>query len=1287
MPSNRDRDILIRTVIGEADGEGPEGQAAVAHVILNRTRDPRWPNSPAAVALQPKQFSTWNSGAGGNDLVRKYGPGSPRYEEVGGVVDAVLNGNLDDPTGGSTHYYSPPGMEALVRQGHQKNTVPKWFSSERKRAGGKVFKIGNHLFTGRAEGSKVISDIRGKIEARDAAAVDEEKRLIEQERQRLAQQDQDDENTAQPGRHPDQPDTRRFTFENSSPTTRFDMAQESANEQAKQELGYGGWAAMQDAASLEWGLGSLLNSREFKYDPRFEENRDEIIKELSDGLPSDWIADLSDAVSEEHARNIRAKLQEQMDAEKRLGSLGWKGVGLRVGAALLDPVALAAGVATDGIAAPLIAAHKASRLKRALLAGTAGGTAELGVTGVLDKDQHMDAQDYAFAAMGGFAIGGAFGATRRGLLAEEEAALSAMATQAHKDMLTAPPPDGKSVGAAQTNTEPFSFNKTSDEALQDAQGSPKTAFSGLRRVIGDAGGSLKSSKHPLVRKLGQFLAEDSVGNADHSRVPWTADLKSRFMYDSFEARFLRGTQKPLKSWYKEKGVSWYERPLKRKEFFSEVTDAIRDPHAEVSPQARQAAAEMRKLYDQYLDLGRNPGLREGRVMDSVAGFEHVEGNNQYINREYDHASLASAINEFEMSRVGDFSMQHGIDSLFARAIKELRPEMDDKLAVRMARWHVHRVAQAGHDADAVTMRALNGEDLDELKALLMDELSARDIEYERAFTTADEIEEIIKHLSKKPQSPSVKHARGRLLFDENFSMSLRTKYGAVRDVKIKDLLINDAEVLFQLYNRRMSGAVALASFGIRKKADIHKLIQQVKDTAPSVHGYSEQAMKRDVENLEFMLTMISGAPVGDYGRALFKERNSTSGQAMSIARDFMFIRLMNNMGIAQLPELGVVLGTMGMKTMLSAMPSFRGLLRNAKTGKLNDELLDELEAWTATGLDPLKAISFNRWDDFGNFVSGTEGQQFSRTRDGLEAGKRITAHISGMVAITAAFQRIAARAMAQKLAHMARGLGKMDKKRLASLGLTDVELDGIFRELNTKAEMVDGIRKGRLVKLNLDSWEPQARADFQMAIFRATRKMVQENDAGNLHRWMAKPLAQLFLQFRTFVLVGFWKQLAAGIHMKHDPATWVSFTLSSMIGGLVYTGQTYVNSIGRGDREEYLEENLTPRAIAAAAIERSSWSTILPMAVDSVWTLGADEGLFDTRSSGLSTGIGGNPTFDFLQKAYRATAGGVKAATRDDYDFSKSDAWAAYSLLMFHNAQGIRQGYNLITQDLPETSR
>lgn len=156
--TDRDLDILTRTIIGEAGGESWDGQIAVAHTILNRSMDPRFPNTIAEVALQPKQFSAWNSGVGGNSLPRNATPDSPQYRRAQEAALAALTGQVADMTGGATHYYSPAGMQAHVDRGEQSNLLPKWLQDETNRRGGENFTLGGHVFTGRREGWQPPTD-------------------------------------------------------------------------------------------------------------------------------------------------------------------------------------------------------------------------------------------------------------------------------------------------------------------------------------------------------------------------------------------------------------------------------------------------------------------------------------------------------------------------------------------------------------------------------------------------------------------------------------------------------------------------------------------------------------------------------------------------------------------------------------------------------------------------------------------------------------------------------------------------------------------------------------------------------------------------------------------------------------------------------------------------------------------------------------------------------------------------------------------------------------------------
>ena len=133
------RDILAKTLMAEAGGEGPQGMLAAGAVMQNRVRTGGYGNDLHGVIMKPGQFSAWNgvtgyaNGQGALDM-HNMRPSETAYQ----VADMVMSGNYEDPTGGATHYYNPSVAN------------PKWG----ERNGGKWNRIGNHIF-GNADAGRV----------------------------------------------------------------------------------------------------------------------------------------------------------------------------------------------------------------------------------------------------------------------------------------------------------------------------------------------------------------------------------------------------------------------------------------------------------------------------------------------------------------------------------------------------------------------------------------------------------------------------------------------------------------------------------------------------------------------------------------------------------------------------------------------------------------------------------------------------------------------------------------------------------------------------------------------------------------------------------------------------------------------------------------------------------------------------------------------------------------------------------------------------------------------------
>lgn len=93
--SNADLNLLAHLVYAEARGEPYTGQVAVAAVVLNRVKNPSFPNSVAGVIYQRGAFSVVSDGQ--INL-------TPNQTAISAARDA-LNGW--DPTYGAIYYFNP----------------------------------------------------------------------------------------------------------------------------------------------------------------------------------------------------------------------------------------------------------------------------------------------------------------------------------------------------------------------------------------------------------------------------------------------------------------------------------------------------------------------------------------------------------------------------------------------------------------------------------------------------------------------------------------------------------------------------------------------------------------------------------------------------------------------------------------------------------------------------------------------------------------------------------------------------------------------------------------------------------------------------------------------------------------------------------------------------------------------------------------------------------------------------------------------------------------------------
>jgi hypothetical protein len=146
-----ERDYLIRTIAFEAPDEPDEGKAAVAHVILNRKRSGNWGDNIKDVVTRPWQFEPWMTRR--TDM-EKLSPDDPRYQDAARIADAVLTGQMPDPTAGATHFLNP----TVVRQ-RRGGSLPSWARGEGQPIGRHTFYYPNEGSAGLARASLSMGEL------------------------------------------------------------------------------------------------------------------------------------------------------------------------------------------------------------------------------------------------------------------------------------------------------------------------------------------------------------------------------------------------------------------------------------------------------------------------------------------------------------------------------------------------------------------------------------------------------------------------------------------------------------------------------------------------------------------------------------------------------------------------------------------------------------------------------------------------------------------------------------------------------------------------------------------------------------------------------------------------------------------------------------------------------------------------------------------------------------------------------------------------------------------------
>jgi hypothetical protein len=796
-------------------------------------------------------------------------------------------------------------------------------------------------------------------------------------------------------------------------------------------------------------------------------------------------------------------------------------------------------------------------------------------------------------------------------------------------------------------------------SINEMPAQSRMQYAAATKLIGNTfAGVLRGSTSEKVRSTLGRIVGNSVGNEDGSTVAVGASEIAARLSESYTAKWNSVATPAYREWAERAGYGIVDRQTRqvRAVFMEQVGRAIRGELTEdIDPAVKKLAARQTELFADFLREAKDAGVK---------GFENVEQNGRYLPRVFDFERLHRLDNQYGTD---------GLRKLVAGAIRAGDEEITEELAEKIAKAYVQKMRGMRVGSDAHLLAGVKWDDVGFLRRFLS-ESGMDDVEVGRV---VDEFAALNARRERQTEG-NFRYAKKRQAIDESFSLKLyrandeagnRLAEPEWVEVRFSDLLENNAEALFQRYARTVSGHIGLAKVGIKSRADFDAMVHVAEN---ELAGDLDE-LKKVKSHADMAYKLVTGQPI---------EESESFMKLARTMRDWNFATTMNQAGFAQIPDLAGLLSKGYLRHTMQNLPwAFKAMRR--KDGSLDDEFAREMEEWIGIGTDYHNNAVFSAYDH--------DATRFQRGLGAIGHTARVlgrgTQSLSGMAFITSFAQRLTAKAIVQRLVKETLEGGAFSARRSADLGLDSAMSERIGRQLKAHTSFVSNEAGGKVRRVNWNKWDDHEARDAMLnAVFRESRRLVQEEDLGDTSKWMHSNLGKLIAQFRRFALVSYTKQVLHGIAHK-DAETATRAIMSMALAAISYRVQWELRLAQTPEekRSEMRERYLSWDAQAAAAFSRSSYASLLPAVIDTPLVFLTDKKLFDNRTSGLESNLlEGIPTFALMQNVKTVAKATYDSALRGDRQFTQSDARALRRLLPFQNLLGLDAAFNAITADLPE---
>jgi hypothetical protein len=389
--------------------------------------------------------------------------------------------------------------------------------------------------------------------------------------------------------------------------------------------------------------------------------------------------------------------------------------------------------------------------------------------------------------------------------------------------------------------------------------------------------------------------------------------------------------------------------------------------------------------------------------------------------------------------------------------------------------------------------------------------------------------------------------------------------------------------LYRKYMHRVAGEVALTEFGVPGARGVRYLREAVvlhKDPA-------EMATEEELAAFDRLTAQLLGRPVP----------GEVVSQTATTFRLFASMARLGGAGITQFQEVWNAVHHIGLRSSLAALsqlPRMIGEVGRLKKGQKVGGVLGDLA--TLGGEVGMRDYYLVAPLDAPDQRSLTHGDDVGIVGRLIRAGSHIQQRMSFMQGIHAAQHRSMAEQILLKAAKMLRS-GEFLKpetsnstvaKSLRDMGFSDRLITQLAATVDQWATFDP---QGNLVKLDVTMMPSRADAEeFMQAIHRGTRQIIQGTYPGETGAWAHNDWLKLLLQFRTFSIISADKQFAR-TRMNHGMAQAAGYLLASGAAAIpLHLARVQVASLGREDREEYVDKATSWQALVQASMNYTALS-------------------------------------------------------------------------------------------------